>query len=69
MNISPNSIAALSYTLTNNTPDEELEKTPEDKMMKFKFGIGELLPGFEKNLMGLKKGNKFDFIIVSNDAY
>ncbi|HJN06673.1 MAG TPA: FKBP-type peptidyl-prolyl cis-trans isomerase [Bacteroidales bacterium] len=69
MNISPNSIAALSYTLTNNTTDEELEKTPEDKMMKFKFGIGELLPGFEKNLMGLKKGNKFDFIIVSNDAY
>lgn len=69
MKISPNSIAALTYTLTNNSTSEELEKTPDDKIMKFKFGIGELLSGFEKNLMGLKKGDKFDFVIVADNAY
>lgn len=69
MKISPNSIAALAYTLTNNASGKEIEKTPDDKIMKFKFGIGELLSGFEKNLMGLKEGDKFDFVIVADDGY
>ncbi len=69
MRISPNCIVALSYTLTNKATSEEIEKTPESKIMKFKFGIGELLSGFEKNLLGLKEGDTFDFVINSNDAY
>ena len=69
MKISPNSIAAIAYTLTNNSTDEELEKTPDDKIMKFKFGIGELLPDFEKNIIGLKQGDKFDFVVKAKDAF
>ena len=69
MKITQNSIAALSYTLTNFTTGEELEKTPDDKIMKFKFGVGELLPDFEKNIIGLKAGNKFDFKVLAADAF
>lgn len=69
MKISPNSIVALSYTLTNNATGEEIEKTPEGKIMKFRFGIGELLSDFEKNLIGLQEGDKFDFVIGHKDAY
>jgi FKBP-type peptidyl-prolyl cis-trans isomerase SlyD len=69
MKISPKSIVALSYTLTNNATGEEIEKTQEDKIMKFQFGIGELLLDFEKNLIGLQKDDKFDFVIEYNDAY
>ena len=36
MKITPNSIAGIAYTLTNNATGEELEKTPDDKIMKFK---------------------------------
>ena len=69
MKITSNSIAALSYILTNNETGEELEKTPDDKIMKFKFGVGELIPDFEKNIIDLKKGDKFDFIVKSINAF
>lgn len=69
MKISTNSIAGITYTLTDNSSGEELEKTPDDKLMKFKFGIGELMPKFEENLIGLAKGDSFDFIIQTKDAY
>lgn len=69
MKISPNSIVAISYTLTDNATGKAIEKTPDDKIMKFKFGIGELLSDFEKNLIGLKNNDSFDFVIISNDAY
>lgn len=69
MIVSKNSIAGIAYTLTNSATGEELEKTPDDKVMKFKFGVGELLPVFEKNIIGLKANDKFDFIVVAFDAY
>ncbi len=69
MKITPNSITALSYTLTNYATGEELEKTPNDKDMKFKFGVGELLPDFEKNIVGLVAGDKFDFKVLAADAF
>ncbi len=69
MKISPNSIVGIAYTLTSNATGEELEKTPDNKVMKFKFGVGELLPDFEKNIIGLMAGDKFDFVVKANDAY
>jgi FKBP-type peptidyl-prolyl cis-trans isomerase SlyD len=69
MKISSTSITALSYTLTNHGTGEELEKTPDDKVMKFKFGVGELLPDFEKNIIGLGQGDKFDFVVVAEGAF
>jgi len=69
MKITPNSIAAISYTLTNFATGEVLEKTPDDKVMKFKFGVGELLPDFEKNIVGLKAGDKFNFKVLAADAF
>jgi len=69
MKVTPNSITALSYILTNNATGEELEKTPNDEVMKFKFGVGELLPDFEKNITGLKQGDKFDFVVAANAAF
>jgi|TARA_Y100000385_G_C13107502_1_gene649173 FKBP-type peptidyl-prolyl cis-trans isomerase SlyD len=67
--ITSNSIVAIDYTLSNNKSGEVLEKTPDDQVMKFKFGIGELLPLFESNIIGLIKGDDFDFIIPPKDAY
>jgi len=69
MKITPNSITALSYTLTNYATGEVLEKTPDDKVMKFKFGVGELLPDFEKNIVDLVAGDKFDFKVLAADAF
>ncbi|NQU35357.1 MAG: FKBP-type peptidyl-prolyl cis-trans isomerase [Bacteroidetes bacterium] len=69
MKIGTNSIAGISYTLTSNISGEVLEKTPDNNLMKFKFGVGELLPKFEQNLLELAGGESFDFIIPAGDAY
>ncbi len=69
MKVTSTSVVALAYTLTNNATGEQLEKTPDDKIMKFKFGVGELQPVFEKNIIGLSKGDKFDFVVNYSDAF
>lgn len=69
MEISWNSTVAISYILTDKFDGQVLEKTPEDNIMKFKFGIGELLPKFEENLLGLSAKEEFDFVIEAKDAY
>ncbi len=69
MLIKSDSIAGISYVLTSAKNGEILEKTPTDRIMKFKFGIGELLPKFEENIIGLGEGDRFDFVISSEDAY
>lgn len=69
MKVTLNSIVSIAYKLTDNANNNEIEKTPSDRIMKFKFGINELLPKFEENLIGLKAGDNFDFTVSSNDAY
>ncbi len=69
MKVTLNSIVSIAYKLTDNANNNEIEKTPSDRIMKFKFGINELLPKFEENLIGLKAGDNFDFTVASNDAY
>ena len=46
-----------------------IEETPSDKQMKFKFGVGELLPLFESSIIGLSAGQTFDFVIPAKEAY
>lgn len=69
---------ALYYKLTGydtpETPDEqpeieELEETPEGHPFEFIFGVGQLIPGFEKNIDGLKEGDTFDFTLSPSEAY
>ncbi len=69
MKVNPHSITALSYTLTDNATGAELEKTSDDIIMKFQFGVGELQPEFERNIIGLKAGDSFDFVVKAADAF
>lgn len=69
MKVNKNSIVAINYRLTNNGNGMLIEETPSDKQMKFKFGVGELLPLFESSIIGLKAGQTFDFVIPAKEAY
>jgi len=59
----------ILFNSTNNATGEILEKTPSDKKMRFQLGVGELLPDFEKNIIGLTNGDKFDFVVKSENAF
>lgn len=69
MKVNANSIVGIEYILYNNSTGEILEETPGDKLMKFKFGIGELLPMFESNIVGLQANDKFNFKVPAPDAF
>jgi len=70
MKIENNKVVSLSYELRTEGFDYELvEKTQEGQPLEFIFGVGMMLPKFEENLKGLKKGDKFQFKIEAVDGY
>ena len=69
MKIEKESTAALTYILTDAENGAKIEEAKADKPANFKFGINQLLPKFEENLIGLQEGDRFDFIIEAEDAY
>ena len=70
MQISENKVAAITYILkSNNEEGKVLETIDSVKPVEFIFGKDSLLPSFEKNLTGLESGQKFEFVIPSEQAY
>jgi FKBP-type peptidyl-prolyl cis-trans isomerase SlyD len=72
MTISKDKAVAVNYYLTaskNNQPEELIEQTSIEHPFVFLFGFEGVLPDFETNLSGKKKGDKFDFHIGSEKAY
>ncbi|MEI8137597.1 MAG: FKBP-type peptidyl-prolyl cis-trans isomerase [Bacteroidota bacterium] len=72
MTISEDKAVTVNYYLTaskNNKPEELIEQTSVEQPFVFLFGFGGVLPDFESNLSGKKKGDKFDFHIGSEKAY
>ena len=49
--------------------ETQVEKTDAAHPFTFLFGVGQLLPDFEKNLSGKKAGDKFDFFISAANGY
>ncbi len=70
MTISTNKVVTLHYELREN--DEKgtfVEKTGENSPLVFIYGVGQMLPEFERQLKGLKVGDNFSFGLSSKDAY
>ena len=71
MTIEPNSVVALTYKLhtVKNGKKEFVEEAGKDNPLVFLAGVGMMLPKFEENLKGLKKGDTTDFELNAVDAY
>lgn len=70
MVISAKKVVAVSYELReDNAAGPVVEKTAADSPLVFLYGIGSMIPDFEKNLAGLKVGDTFAFGIQSENAY
>ena len=69
MKIEAGKTAVVNYELSDADSNSQIETTTKDNPAVFKFGVNQLIPGFEKNLTGLKANDPFDFIIEANDAY
>ncbi|MBK7937247.1 MAG: FKBP-type peptidyl-prolyl cis-trans isomerase [Lewinellaceae bacterium] len=70
MIIEAKKVVSVHYTLTEGTPEGQLvETTNGGEPLAFIYGVGSMIPDFEKNLAGLKAGDKFAFGIEAANAY
>ncbi|MFT5999276.1 MAG: FKBP-type peptidyl-prolyl cis-trans isomerase SlyD [Neolewinella sp.] len=70
MNIDDHTIVTLSYEVRDGSPEGPLmERVEVDHPFKFLFGVGKMLPAWERRLFGLKAGKGFAFQLSPEDAY
>jgi len=70
MVIKANNVVSLHYRLQIGDGNGELvEETFGAEPLTFLFGAGQMIPDFEKNLLGKKAGDEFAFGIRSKNAY
>lgn len=70
MKIDRNKFVSLTYELRSGGVDGELkEKAVKETPLTFVFGAGMMIQKFEDNLMGLEKGDSYEFVIEHLDAY
>ena len=65
--VQDNVIVTLDYTLI--IEDEVMESTAEGEPIEFIQGIGQIIPGLEEALYGMKVGEKKTVEIQPEDAY
>ena len=58
--VGPHRIVTMRYLMKNST-EEVLVNIMEDEPVTFRFGSGEILPGLEQPLTGLKIGERKSF--------
>ncbi|GBU07313.1 peptidyl-prolyl cis-trans isomerase [Bacteroidales bacterium] len=71
MKISDNKFVSLSYDLNVGEQEERelMEKATAENPLTFISGMGMMLDAFEKQVLGLKKGDTFSFSLVPEQAY
>lgn len=71
MKIAANKYVSVSYDLNVGEGDERelMERATAEQPLEFVYGIGMMLPAFEKELNGLEKGAAFSFSLKPEDAY
>lgn len=67
----PNKYIRVSYTLyaIENGEKEEIEVAPKENPYMFVSGLGVNLDAFEKNVVSLQSGDKFDFHLTAEEGY
>jgi len=68
--IDKNMVVTLHYTLRDGGPDAKvIEDTLDGAPLTFNFGVGQMIPGFEKQLKGKSEGDNFNFLLAPGEAY
>lgn len=70
MKIGKHKVVSLTYELKlNNDKGEMIQKVDKDRPFVYLFGVGGLLPLFEKNLEEKVVGDKFAFGLTAEEGY
>jgi FKBP-type peptidyl-prolyl cis-trans isomerase SlyD len=70
MQIEKNKVVTVHYRLQDENADGELiETTFDSDPLVFLFGVGQMIPEFERQLLGKVQGDMLSFRIDAADAY
>lgn len=70
MTIDDHTIVTLTYEVRDGGPQGPLlERMDVNYPFKFMFGVGKMLPAWERRIFGLKSGMGFSFQLAPDDAY
>lgn len=70
MVVEKNKVVTFIYALTlQNDEGERIQQVEMSKPMKIVVGRGALLEPFENKLLGLKKGDRFEFTLLSSETF
>lgn len=70
MKIGNKKVVSLTYELKlNDDKGEMVQKVDKDRPFVYLFGVGRLLPLFEKNLEGKMSGDNFTFGLNADEGY
>jgi len=65
-----NKVVSFSYELKLKKKDgETIQQVSKSKPLRIVFERGNLLESFEKKIEGLKSGDKFEFVLKSEESY
>jgi len=67
--IADNKVASVHYTGTLPDTGEVFDSSEGRDPLKFLVGHKQMIPGFERELMGAKLGDKVEFTLSAEDAY
>ena len=68
MTVAANKVVLMHYTLKDKT-GEVLDSSADKEPMAFIHGVGNLIPGLERELEGKKTGDKINAVVKPEDAY
>lgn len=68
MNISDNFVASFHYTLTDST-GQVLDSSEGKEPLTYLHGVGNIIPGLEKELAGKAVGDKLTVAVPAAEAY
>jgi FKBP-type peptidyl-prolyl cis-trans isomerase SlyD len=67
MKIAKHTVPTVTYSL--RVEDEIIDSATQEQPLVFIFGVGGMIPGFEKNLEGKKPGETYEFKLKPDEAY
>lgn len=68
MNIADRTFVSIDYVLTIDS-GEEVDRSEEGRPLGFVCGAGQIIPGLDNQLRGMKAGDKAKITIEADDAY
>ena len=62
-------VVSVHYTGTLPDSGDEFDSSKDREPLTFLVGHGQMIPGFEEEMMGAKLGEKRDFTLTPDKAY